>query len=153
VGVHPQPPMALSQPTTLRDGHLLIAAMVAGASDPPSILAGDFNAVPWEAVNRRAARIGGLLDPRIGRGLYPTFRADSLLVSWPLDQILYQEAFGLMSFEKLPDFGSDHFPVFTRLCHAPGQAEAQEAPQPDSEDIREAETSIEAARALDADGG
>ncbi|WP_376742211.1 hypothetical protein [Pseudorhizobium tarimense] len=40
-------------------------------------MAGDFNAVPWERVTRRAMRIGDLLDPRIGRGALSTYDTNS----------------------------------------------------------------------------
>jgi endonuclease/exonuclease/phosphatase (EEP) superfamily protein YafD len=148
VGVHPHPPLAWSQPTTLRDASLLKAALLAEASASATIVAGDFNSVPWETVTRRAARIGGLLDPRIGRGLYPTFSADSFLMSWPLDQILFQEEFGLLEFAVLPAFGSDHHPVMASLCHAPGRDIPQAPPAPEPGDIAEAEASIEAARSM-----
>ncbi len=152
VGVHPHPPLAWSQPTTLRDGSLLSAGLLARSSPAATIVAGDFNAVPWEPVTRRAARIGGLLDPRTGRGLHPTFSADSVLMSWPLDQILFQKAFGLLGFEVLRDIGSDHFPVMARLCHAPERDLRQTAPEPAPGDLEEAQTSIEAARALEPEG-
>lgn len=148
LGLHPHPPMAPSMPTTLRDGHILSAALEARSTEAPTIIAGDLNAVPWERVTRRAARIGGLLDPRIGRGYYPTFRTRSLLMSWPLDQILYQDGIGLLEFEMLRDFGSDHFPVVARLCHAPPASLDQQAPDLRSDDLGEAQESIEAARAL-----
>ncbi|MDG4650520.1 endonuclease/exonuclease/phosphatase family protein [Roseibacterium sp. SDUM158017] len=148
VGVHPHPPLAWSQPTTLRDASLLKAALLAEASTSATIVAGDFNSVPWESVTRRAARIGGLLDPRIGRGLHPTFSADSLLMSWPLDQILFQEEFGLLEFAVLPAFGSDHHPVMASLCNASGRDIPQAPPEPDPGDIAEAEASIEAARSV-----
>jgi endonuclease/exonuclease/phosphatase (EEP) superfamily protein YafD len=146
IGVHPHPPMAWSQPTTLRDASLLKAALLARSSGSAGIVAGDFNSVPWEPVTRRAARIGGLLDPRIGRGIYPTFSADSLLIAWPLDQILFQEEFGLLEFAVLPAFGSDHYPIMAHLCHAPGRDIPQAAPGLGPGDIAEAEASIEAAR-------
>ena len=152
VGVHPHPPLAWSQPTTLRDGSILVSALLARSSTSATIIAGDFNAVPWEPVTRRAARIGGLLDPQIGRGFYPTFSADNVLISWPLDQILFQDEFGLLEFAVLPEFGSDHFPVVARLCHAPASALLQTAPELQSGDLEEAETSIEAARSMDPEG-
>ncbi len=148
IGLHPHPPMAPSLPTTLRDAHILSAAMEARSHDAPTILAGDFNAVPWEPVIRRAARIGGLLDPRIGRGFYPTFDANSAIISWPLDQVLYQDGFGLLGFDTLPEFGSDHLPVMARLCHAPAAPLQQRAPDLWADDLSEAQKSIEAARAL-----
>jgi endonuclease/exonuclease/phosphatase (EEP) superfamily protein YafD len=149
VGVHPHPPLAWSQPSTLRDASLLTAALEARSAAAPTIVAGDFNAVPWETITLRAARIGELLDPRLGRGLYPTFSAKSLLMSWPLDQVLYQDAFGLLGLEVLPAFGSDHFPVVARLCYAPGDALPQAAPPLEPDDLSQAAASIEAARAMD----
>ena len=59
IGTHPQPPMAWSQPTTLRDAHLLSVALEARSSEAPTIVAGDLNAAAWETVTQRAARIAG----------------------------------------------------------------------------------------------
>ncbi|MCF6369893.1 hypothetical protein [Rhizobium halophilum] len=89
-------------------------------------------------------RIGNLLDPRIGRGLYPTYDTNSLLMSWPLDQILFQPQFTLKAFDTLPDFGSDHRAVTATLCHDP--AAAQDAPEASADDLSEAQRSLEAAR-------
>jgi endonuclease/exonuclease/phosphatase (EEP) superfamily protein YafD len=148
VGVHPHPPLAWSQPTTLRDGSLLTAGFLARSANYGAIVAGDFNAVPWEPVTERAMRIGELLDPRIGRGYYPTFSSKSVYMSWPLDQILFQPELRLISFETLPDIGSDHYPVVARLCHLPEQASSQPAPQLRHDDLEEAQTSIEAAKEM-----
>ena len=145
IGMHPQPPFWF-QPSTMRDAHLLTAGLEARASEAPTIVAGDLNAVPWERVTRRMIRIGGLLDPRIGRGYYPTIGADSAWVSWPLDQVLYEEDFALTGFEVLPAFGSDHYPILAGLCRAPEAAELQEPTAMEDDDLREAEASIEAAR-------
>jgi endonuclease/exonuclease/phosphatase (EEP) superfamily protein YafD len=147
-GLHPQPPQSWSQPTTMRDAHLLAGALQARETQTPSILAGDFNAVPWERVTRRAMRIGSLLDPRVGRGLYPTFNVHSILLSWPLDQVLYQDEFALLEFERLPAFGSDHYPILAALCHLPAAADQQPAPVLEDGDIRGAQASMEAARKL-----
>ena len=144
IGVHPRPPLAWSQSTTMRDAHLLQAALRARQSDVPTIVAGDFNAVPWERINRRAMRIGRLLDPRVGRGLYATYDTESVLMSWPLDQILFQPRLTLQDFGTLPDFGSDHRAVVATLCH--DAAAAQHAPKLLADDLAEAEASIDAAR-------
>ncbi len=148
VGLHPHPPMVGFKSTTLRDGHILSAALDARSNAAPTILAGDFNAVPWDDVTRRAARIAGLLDPRIGRGYFPTFQTDSIWISWPLDQVLYQDGFGLIGFEVLPDFGSDHYPVLARLCQVPPSSLDQTAPRLRTNDLAEAEAAVEAAKAL-----
>ncbi len=151
-GLHPEPPLFWSQPTTMRDARLLSAALRAREASDPVIMAGDFNAVPWERVTRRSMRIGELLDPRVGRGLYPTYDANSLLLSWPLDQVLYQEEFALLSFQRLEPFGSDHYPVLAELCHMPAAAERQSPPALAERDLEEAETSLEAARAAAEEG-
>ena len=148
VAVHPRPPLFWSQPTTMRDAHLLTAALEARDSDLPTVVAGDLNAVPWERTARRATRLGGLLDPRVGRGLYPTYDVQSWLKSWPLDQILYQDRFALTAWEVLPGFGSDHAPVFAALCFGDRYAARQSAPPVEEGDTEEAENSIAAARAM-----
>ncbi len=146
VASHPRPPLYWSQPTTTRDAHLLTAALEARASELPSVLAGDLNAVPWERTTRRAMRLGELLDPRVGRGVYPTYDAQSWLMSWPLDQILFQDRIGLAEWRVLPSFGSDHLPVFAGLCLLPELADRQAPPALEAGDIEEAETSIKAAK-------
>ena len=148
IGLHPRPPLPWNQPTTLRDAHLLMAAMEARASDRPTILAGDFNAVPWERVTRRAMRIGGLLDPRVGRGLHPTFSADSWPMAWPIDHVLYQDSFGLAAWEVLPAFGSDHYPIRADLCLLPDLAQRQSAPPLREGDLEDAEATVRAAQEM-----
>lgn len=148
VAVHPRPPLYWSQPTTMRDAHLMMAALEARGSKFPSIVAGDLNAVPWERTVRRAMRIGKLLDPRVGRGLYPTYDLQSWFVSWPLDQILFQNRFALAEWKVLRSIGSDHAPIFASLCLAPDLAARQSAPPLEPGDIEEAERSIAAARRM-----
>lgn len=144
-GLHPRPPVAFEQGTTIRDATLYRAALNAAASTRPTILAGDFNAVPWETVTGRMRRLGGFLEPRIGRGPVPTFGAESWWRSWPLDYLLYQEAFGVLSFGRLPATGSDHHPVFAHLCLSPGMAERQDVPAAQPEDVRKADQALAAA--------
>lgn len=146
IGLHPRPPLYWSQPTTIRDGHMLEAAFVAAQSETPTIVAGDFNATPWERISRRAMRIGGLLDPRVGRGVYPTYDADSRILSWPLDQILFQPDLSLVDFRRLPAIGSDHYPVLATLCLAPELADRQAPPPMARDDMAEARASLEQAR-------
>ncbi|MGK7869558.1 endonuclease/exonuclease/phosphatase family protein [Falsiroseomonas sp. E2-1-a20] len=146
-GLHPRPPHWL-QPSTFRDAHMLAAGLAARESAEPAVVAGDFNAVPWERVTRRAMRIGGLIDPRVGRGFHSTFHAQRPLIFWPLDQVLYQEDFALQDLRVLPGFGSDHYPILVSLCHMPAAARTQAAVGLAPDDLQEARTSIEAARRL-----
>ena len=147
-GIHPRPPLFWSQPTTRRDATILSAALEVAGTERPSIVAGDLNAVPWERVTRRAMRLGELLDPRVGRGLHPTYDATSPVVSWPLDQVLYQPGFTLIDFEVLGEVGSDHYPILASLCHRPEAAARQTPPRPEPGDLEEARTSFGAARSM-----
>jgi endonuclease/exonuclease/phosphatase (EEP) superfamily protein YafD len=146
-GVHPRPP-EFFQPTTMRDAVISSAALAAQESTVPSVVAGDFNAVPWERISRRAMRIAGLLDPRVGRGLFVSYDVNSLVKKWPLDQILFQDQLALQSFERLPSFGSDHYPILADLCLRPEMAGRQQAPEAELEDIVKARAEIEAAQAM-----
>lgn len=132
----------------MRDAHLMMAALEARSSDLPTIIAGDLNAAPWERTVRRAMRIGELVDPRVGRGIYPTYDMQSWLVSWPLDQILFQDRFALAEWKVLRSFGSDHASVFAALCLLPDLPVRQSAPPLKAGDIEEAERSIAAAHRM-----
>lgn len=151
-GLHPRPPVLFDQGTTRRDATLYRAALDAASSGRPSILAGDFNAVPWETTTMRTMRLGGLLEPRIGRGLFVTYGVESLWKGWPLDYIAYQDSFGLLGYRLLPNIGSDHRPVLAHLCLVPELAELQTVPAVQPEDIRAVEEAFErAARRLAAE--
>jgi endonuclease/exonuclease/phosphatase (EEP) superfamily protein YafD len=146
IGVHPRPPLGFDQPSTMRDATILRAALAAAESETPAILAGDYNAAPWERTARRAMRLAGFVDPREGRGLRITFDANSFWMKWPLDQILWQPGPGLMTFEVLPGIGSDHYPVLAVLCL--GADPQARPPDRHPDDMAEAEASFAAARAM-----
>lgn len=150
-GLHPRPPVAFERGTTLRDATIYRAALDAASSARPTIIAGDLNAVPWETTTLQALRIGGLLEPRIGRGIVPTYGAESWWKGWPLDYVLYQEAFGLLRYGRLPAVGSDHHPVLAHLCLLPEMADRQDVPAADPEVLREAEATFAAAERLRAE--
>lgn len=144
-GVHPRPPLP-GQSSAERDGQVLGAALAAREDGAPVVMAGDFNAVPWEHVMERVRRVGGFLSPRAGRGWVPSFRPDSLLVTWPLDHVLAGPGFTLRDFAALPDFGSDHRPVLAELCHAPEAAALQAARPLRAGDIAAARRAVETAQ-------
>ena len=149
-GIHPRPPLTFGRPSTLRDGVVLEAALEAGAAEMPTILAGDFNATPWERTVRRAMRLGGLLDPRAGRAPMVSYDAQSWILRWPLDQILWQPGLSLVDFTVLPSVGSDHYPVMADLCVGGGTEQRTIPPRDD--DRAEAMASLEAARAREVEG-
>lgn len=142
-GIHPRPP-TMGQASTWRDAQILAAAMEARSAAKPVVVAGDLNAVPWERVVRRALRVGGLLDPRVGRGYVASYDAQQPWLWWPLDQVLFQDQFALLGLERLSAFGSDHYPILADLCHLRDAAERQAAPALNQGDLAEVRQTLEA---------
>jgi len=124
--VHPRPPHAF-QASFDRDAELLVVGREIHQSPEPSIVAGDLNDVAWSYTTRMFQRISGLMDPRLGRGLYNTFSARSRLMRWPLDHIFFDPEFRLARLERLPEIGSDHFPMLAELSFEPDGVDEQEA--------------------------
>lgn len=140
-GVHPAPPRP-GDDTDERDAELLIVANEAADARGPAVVAGDLNDVAWSSTTTLFQRISGLLDPRIGRGLYATFNADWPLMKWPLDHLFASSEWTLGEFRRLPDIGSDHFPMLVELCHRPQAAVVQEGERQEPGDAAEAEEHI-----------
>ncbi len=127
--VHPNPPNPrYATETTARDAELLIVGREAGKRDKPTIVAGDFNDVAWSYTSTLFQKTSGLLDPRIGRGMFNTFSTANFLLRWPLDHVYHSDHFKLVRMEVGPAWGSDHFPVFIELSLEPGVEATQEEP-------------------------
>lgn len=160
-GVHPRPPGLRRsdtgeasgaeaddddprEDTDMRDAELLVVAKeVKALGETPVIVAGDLNDVAWSHTTRLFQRVGGLLDPRVGRGLFNTFDTRSRLLRYPLDHVFASPHFFLVELRRLPDMGSDHFPLFVVLDFDPAAAVVHEEPQPDASDKKEATEAIE----------
>ena len=140
-GVHPRPPKP-GQDTEERDAELVMVGKQAKERGRPAIVAGDLNDVAWSSTTRLFQRVSGLLDPRIGRGMYSTFNANWRLLRWPLDHVFHDESFTLRELRRLGHFGSDHFPVLADLCYDFQGGAAQEAPAPEPGDEAEAQETI-----------
>ena len=143
-GVHPKPPPL--QDTARRDAEMLIVGREVRREDAPAIVAGDLNDVAWSRTTRLFRRVGGLLDPRVGRGLFATYNANWPLLRWPLDHIFFEDSFLLLDVAVMPDIGSDHFPFFVDLCHDPGTARRQAEPERNAGDADEAGEAIDEGR-------
>jgi endonuclease/exonuclease/phosphatase (EEP) superfamily protein YafD len=145
--LHPEPPHPVrSKDTEERDAELLIVARQAAATTLPVIVAGDLNDVAWSHTTRLFQKISGLLDPRIGRGMYNTYHAGYPLLRFPLDHIFHSAQFELIRLEKGPAFGSDHFPVFVELRLAPEKAPTGQPPTSSPASREEAEERIRKAQ-------
>lgn len=113
--VHPRPPRP-GDDTDERDSELTTVAREIRARDHPAILAGDLNDVAWSRTTRRVQEIAGVLDPRVGRGVFSTFSADLPPgLRWPLDHVFVTPHFDLCHIDTLPDIGSDHLPLLVEV--------------------------------------
>lgn len=141
-GIHPRPPEPRSGDSTERDAELILVARKARESKLPVIVMGDLNDVAWSHTTRLFRRISGLLDPRIGRGHFPTFPVALPFLRYPLDHVFHSKSLRLADFRVLPDIGSDHFPVYAEFSLEPQESAEQKSPQADSEDLREARETV-----------
>lgn len=152
-GVHPKPP-GLKRPidpqredSHQRDAELLMIARevkeARNAGDAtPVIVAGDFNDVAWSHTTRLFQRVSGLLDPRIGRGFYNSYHARRRIYRFPIDHVFASDHFRLVTLQVLPDIGSDHHPVLATLALQPTAPLTQDEPDPQGDDLEEAEETI-----------
>ncbi|MEH3145335.1 MAG: endonuclease/exonuclease/phosphatase family protein [Methylobacterium frigidaeris] len=145
-GVHPRPPHP-GRSSAPRDAELVLVAREVEREGGPTVVAGDLNDVAWSSTTRLFQTISGLLDPRRGRGAYATFNARWPFLRWPLDHVFFSEHFLLGRLERLPDIGSDHFPILIslQLDEARGP-ERQDAPEAGAEERARGRDAVAAGR-------
>jgi endonuclease/exonuclease/phosphatase (EEP) superfamily protein YafD len=142
-GLHPEPPSPTEADTSApRDAELVLVAREIAGRDIPTIVAGDLNDVAWSHTSRLFRRISRMLDPRIGRGMFNSFHARYWPLRWPLDHVFISDDFLLRDIERLPAFGSDHFPILIRLDHHPRAAAVIDPPKADADDHVEADRKL-----------
>lgn len=143
--LHPAPPSPTeNEESAERDAELLVVAKSVAETDEPVIVAGDLNDVAWSATTRMFRKISGLLDPRIGRGMFNSFHAGYPFIRWPLDHLFHSNHFLLGDIRRLPHVGSDHFPMLIKLVLNPSAGSEQEGLQADVDDEQQAEKTIDA---------
>jgi endonuclease/exonuclease/phosphatase (EEP) superfamily protein YafD len=137
--LHPAPPSPTENPESgERDAELVIVARSVIESDQPVVVTGDFNDVAWSATTRLFRKLSGLLDPRVGRGMFNTFHANYPFLRWPLDHLFSSRHFTVITIRRLPYIGSDHFPLFTELSYTLKRRGDQEGLEADTEDTSRA---------------
>ena len=136
--VHPAPPSPTENTrSTQRDAELILIAK--RVTDAPTIVTGDLNDVAWSSTTRLFRKISGLLDPRVGRGMFNTFHARYPMLRWPLDHIFHSHHFTLRRIKRLPSIDSDHFPLFVTLAYTPDNNRNKAALVSTEEDEQRAE--------------
>ena len=125
--LHPEPPWPGDDSGEL-DAELVMVGREVRNDGRAAVVMGDLNDVAWSRTSKLFKRVAGMGDPRIGRGFYPTFDASKPLLRWPLDHLFVSPHFEMIEIDRLRDIGSDHFPIFFRLCLKDQARERQVAP-------------------------
>jgi endonuclease/exonuclease/phosphatase (EEP) superfamily protein YafD len=142
--IHPKPPVPSEASSSItRDAELIMVAKSVKKSNMPVIAAGDLNDVGWSRTSTLFQKISGLLDPRIGRGLFATYNANNKFFRWPLDHIFHSKDFRVESIKRLADIGSDHFPIYINLSYEPATSHEQKNLKPNKEEVKDANEKLE----------
>ena len=138
-GLHPKPPVPKeSLFSTAKDKELMKVAFEVEKIEKPCVVMGDLNDVAWSYVTELFRKVSGLLDPRRGRGFYSTFSANHWWMRFPLDYIFCSSHFGLLSMNRMPHNGSDHFAMFIHLQYQPVLKAVQKEPEADEKELTDA---------------
>jgi endonuclease/exonuclease/phosphatase (EEP) superfamily protein YafD len=142
--VHPPPPLPNS-PSYGRDAELVLTGREIQGHGRPTIVIGDLNDVAWSYTTKLFQRVGRMLDPRVGRGMFSTFHAEHRFARYPLDHVFHTRDFSLRELRRLGYTGSDHFPIVVELAFTPSRT--HEVPRaPTAADLANAEEMVEDAR-------
>ncbi len=99
-----------------RNRQLVELAALTKAERGPVVVMGDLNITPFSPFFRDWLAASGLRDAGAGRGpwfSWPTFLP---LVGIPIDHCVVSPDVHVIAHRRLPEFGSDHYPVLARLA-------------------------------------
>lgn len=140
--VHPPPPLPES-PSYGRDAELVLTGVEIAKEGRPAVVIGDLNDVAWSYTAKLFQRLSGMVDPRVGRGMFSTFHSEHWLARYPLDHVFHTRDFTLKALRVLPYTGSDHFPILVELAYTPARKAEVPRPTPNGDDIENAKEMVE----------
>jgi endonuclease/exonuclease/phosphatase (EEP) superfamily protein YafD len=114
VGVHLRSPTSPER-AAQRNAQLAALRPLVAAHAGPLIVAGDFNVTPYSPIMSDWLEQTGLEDPRRRHGFGMTWPTFMPLLGVPIDHCLLSGHFVVAEQYQGPAFGSDHYPVITRI--------------------------------------
>ncbi|MEX0737834.1 MAG: endonuclease/exonuclease/phosphatase family protein [Pseudohongiella sp.] len=133
--LHPAPPSPTENATSgPRDKELVLVARLADGAGGPRLVTGDLNDVAWSETTRLFRKISGLLDPRVGRGMFNSFHTKYWFCRWPLDHLFISHHFTLSGMQRLAPYGSDHFAIFAEIVFVAENGQKDNGLEADSDD-------------------
>ncbi len=114
IGVHLRPPMS-AEAAGERNAQLARVGEIVKTEPGSLIVAGDFNATPYSPVLAGWLERMALKDARRGRGFGMSWPVSLPILGIPIDHVLVSEDFLVDAHYYGAAFGSDHYPVVTRL--------------------------------------
>lgn len=116
--LHPAPPSPTENETSKeRDGELMVVGKKLRELDKPVVVCGDMNDVVWSRATRLFKKMTAMIDPRIGRGFFPTYHAGYWLMRFPLDHLFHTKDLFVKKMVRTENFGSDHFGMYYEIHH------------------------------------
>ena len=116
--LHPAPPSPTENETSKeRDAELMLTGKIIKERDLPTVVCGDMNDVVWSRTTRLFKKMTGMIDPRVGRGFFPTYHAKYGLMRFPLDHLFHTDDLTVGTMKRTPYFGSDHFGMYYEIYH------------------------------------
>lgn len=118
IALHPKPPIPGEAKTSRQKDQEFKAASKSLRNSKGNclqIVLGDLNDVVWSRASKLFKKETGLKDPRVGRGTFSTFPTYAP-VRFPIDQIFCSPLIELIVLTRMPNIGSDHYPIYVSLA-------------------------------------